>query len=132
MLQAAAGAAPASAVSRDEILARAWAPDEFPTERTVDNFILRLRKLVERDPANPRTIRSIRGVGYQLGEPDPMTETLLTAAMNRRNTGRPPVWMMRQAGRYHSHYQIAEAVQRFHRAVQGAGAGGGDGAGPDP
>jgi DNA-binding response OmpR family regulator len=54
------------AVTRDEILSRAWAPDEFPTERTVDNFILRLRKLVERDPANPSTIRSIRGVGYLL------------------------------------------------------------------
>lgn len=54
------------AVSRDEILSRAWAPDEFPTERTVDNFILRLRRLVERDPAHPQTIRSIRGVGYQL------------------------------------------------------------------
>ncbi|HTQ36736.1 MAG TPA: response regulator transcription factor [Steroidobacteraceae bacterium] len=54
------------AVSRDEILTRAWAPDEFPTERTVDNFILRLRRLVERDPSNPATIRSIRGVGYQL------------------------------------------------------------------
>lgn len=54
------------AVSRDEILSRAWAPDEFPTERTVDNFILRLRRLVERDPTNPTTIRSIRGVGYQL------------------------------------------------------------------
>jgi DNA-binding response OmpR family regulator len=54
------------AVTRDEILSRAWAPDEFPTERTVDNFILRLRKLVERDPANPQAIRSIRGVGYQL------------------------------------------------------------------
>ena len=45
---------------------RAWAQDEFPTERTVDNFILRLRRLVEADPANPVTIRSIRGVGYQL------------------------------------------------------------------
>jgi two-component system, OmpR family, alkaline phosphatase synthesis response regulator PhoP len=54
------------AISRDEILSRAWAQDEFPTERTVDNFILRLRRLVERDPANPQTIRSIRGVGYQL------------------------------------------------------------------
>jgi two-component system, OmpR family, alkaline phosphatase synthesis response regulator PhoP len=54
------------AVSRDDILGQAWAPDEFPTERTVDNFILRLRKLVEQDSANPRTIRSIRGVGYQL------------------------------------------------------------------
>jgi DNA-binding response OmpR family regulator len=55
------------AVSRDEILGRAWAPDEFPTERTVDNFILRLRRLVERDPAHPSTILSVRGVGYQLG-----------------------------------------------------------------
>jgi DNA-binding response OmpR family regulator len=55
------------AVTRDEILTRAWAPDEFPTERTVDNFILRLRRLVEADPANPVTILSIRGVGYQLG-----------------------------------------------------------------
>jgi two-component system alkaline phosphatase synthesis response regulator PhoP len=54
------------AVSRDEILSRAWAPDEFPTERTIDNFILRLRRLVEQDPSNPNTIRSIRGVGYQL------------------------------------------------------------------
>ena len=34
-----------------------------------------------------------------------MTETALTAALHRRNTGRPPVWFMRQAGRYHSHYQ---------------------------
>jgi len=54
------------AVSRDEMLSRAWAPDEFPTERTIDNFILRLRRLVERDPSNPQAIRSIRGVGYQL------------------------------------------------------------------
>jgi DNA-binding response OmpR family regulator len=55
------------AVTLDEILSHAWAPDEFPTERTVDNFILRLRRLVERDPARPETILSIRGVGYQLG-----------------------------------------------------------------
>lgn len=55
-----------AAVTRDEILDRAWSPDEFPTQRTVDNFIVRLRKLVEHDPANPMTIRSIRGVGYQL------------------------------------------------------------------
>ena len=53
-----------NAVSRDEILDRAWSADEFPTSRTVDNFIMRLRRLVEKDPANPRTIRSIRGVGY--------------------------------------------------------------------
>ena len=42
-----------------------------------------------------------------------MTETLLTAALNRRNTGRPPVWMMRQAGRYHSHYQALKRYNDF-------------------
>jgi two-component system alkaline phosphatase synthesis response regulator PhoP len=56
------------AVSRDEILDRAWSADEFPTSRTVDNFIVRLRKLIELDAADPRVIRSIRGVGYLLTE----------------------------------------------------------------
>src|SRR5450755_240461 len=56
------------AVSRDEILDRAWSADEFPTSRTVDNFIVRLRKLVEIDASDPRVIRSIRGVGYLLTE----------------------------------------------------------------
>jgi DNA-binding response OmpR family regulator len=56
-------------VSRDQILDRAWSPDEYPTPRTVDNFILRLRKLIELDPQNPRAIRSIRGVGYRLELP---------------------------------------------------------------
>ena len=56
------------AVSRDEILDRAWSADEFPTSRTVDNFIVRLRKLVEPDANEPQVIRSIRGVGYLLTE----------------------------------------------------------------
>jgi len=56
------------AVSRDEILDRAWSADEFPTSRTVDNFIVRLRRLVEPDADEPRVIRSIRGVGYLLTE----------------------------------------------------------------
>ena len=55
---------PGVAITRDEILDRAWSAEEFPTQRTVDNFIVRLRRLVEQDPAHPRTIRSIRGVGY--------------------------------------------------------------------
>ena len=55
-------------VSRDEILNQVWSEDEFPTPRTVDNFILRLRKLVEADPENPRAIVSVRGVGYMLEE----------------------------------------------------------------
>jgi DNA-binding response OmpR family regulator len=56
------------AVSRDEILDRAWSADEFPTSRTVDNFIVRLRKLIELNASDPRVIRSIRGVGYLLTE----------------------------------------------------------------
>ncbi len=53
-------------VSRDEILDFVWSPDEYPTPRTVDNFIVKLRRFVESDPENPQIIRSIRGVGYQL------------------------------------------------------------------
>jgi two-component system alkaline phosphatase synthesis response regulator PhoP len=53
-------------LARDEILDRAWAEDEFPTPRTVDNFIVRLRRLIEPDAGDPRVIRSVRGVGYQL------------------------------------------------------------------
>jgi two-component system alkaline phosphatase synthesis response regulator PhoP len=56
------------AVSRDEILDKAWSAEEFPTSRTVDNFIVRLRRLVEPDVNEPRVIRSIRGVGYLLTE----------------------------------------------------------------
>lgn len=53
-------------VSRDEILNHVWSEDEFPTPRTIDNFIMRLRRLIETDPENPQVIRSVRGVGYQL------------------------------------------------------------------
>lgn len=53
-------------VSRDEILDQVWSENEFPTARTVDNFIMRLRRLVEIDPEEPVIIRSVRGVGYQL------------------------------------------------------------------
>ncbi len=53
-------------VSRDEILNHAWSEDEFPTPRTVDNFIMRIRRLVEVNPEEPEVIKSIRGIGYQL------------------------------------------------------------------
>jgi two-component system alkaline phosphatase synthesis response regulator PhoP len=53
-------------VSRDQILEEIWAEGEFPTTRTVDNFILKLRKIVETNADAPQVIRSIRGIGYQL------------------------------------------------------------------
>ena len=51
-------------VSRDEILDKIW-PDQFPTSRTIDNYILAFRKIFEQDPKNPVHFHSIRGVGYK-------------------------------------------------------------------
>ncbi len=58
-------------VSRDEILDLVWSEDEYPTPRTVDNFIVRLRKLIEPDAETPTLIRSVRGVGYVLEKETP-------------------------------------------------------------
>lgn len=55
-----------SVVSRDDILNVVWSEDEYPTPRTIDNFILKLRKWIEPDPNDPSVIRSVRGVGYLL------------------------------------------------------------------
>jgi two-component system alkaline phosphatase synthesis response regulator PhoP len=52
-------------VSRDEILDRLWGKDQFPTTRTIDNYILSFRKLFEKDPKNPVYFHSIRSVGYK-------------------------------------------------------------------
>jgi two-component system, OmpR family, alkaline phosphatase synthesis response regulator PhoP len=59
-------------VSREDLLERVWGYDVFPSTRTVDNFILRLRKRFERDPASPRHFLTVWGVGYRFlaeGEP---------------------------------------------------------------
>lgn len=52
-------------VSREDLLERVWGDDVFPSTRTVDNFILRLRKRFERDPASPRHFLTVWGVGYR-------------------------------------------------------------------
>jgi two-component system, OmpR family, alkaline phosphatase synthesis response regulator PhoP len=52
-------------VSRDEILNRVWGYDAFPSNRTVDNFILRLRKCFEKVPKEPKYLHSVRGMGYK-------------------------------------------------------------------
>ena len=53
-------------VSRNEILDRAWGKNQYPTDRTVDNFIVRLRQKLENDPAEPEHIQTVRGIGYRL------------------------------------------------------------------
>ena len=53
-------------VPRRTILDRIWGYDAYPTTRTVDNFILNLRKLIEPDPGNPRHILTVHGTGYRL------------------------------------------------------------------
>ncbi len=52
-------------VSREHILKVVWDYTIIPNTRTIDNFILALRKQFEEDPKNPRHIQSQRGVGYR-------------------------------------------------------------------
>ena len=53
-------------VSREEFLDKAWDYNAFPTTRTVDNQIVALRQKLEADPATPRHIVTVHGVGYRL------------------------------------------------------------------
>ena len=53
-------------VSRDELLDNVWGTDYFPTSRTVDNFVLKLRQKIEIDSNNPKIILTVHGVGYKL------------------------------------------------------------------
>ncbi len=52
-------------LARADILDEVWGMDTYPTERTVDNFIVRLRKLFEPDPENPKHFLTVRGTGYR-------------------------------------------------------------------
>ena len=52
-------------VSRDEILDKLWGKENFPTSRTIDNYILTFRKIFEINPKSPTYFHSIRGVGYK-------------------------------------------------------------------
>ena len=53
-------------VSRDQLLKHVWGDDVYPTTRTVDNQILKLRKKVEYDPAQPHHILTVHSIGYKL------------------------------------------------------------------
>lgn len=61
---------PNQVISRDQLLDAVWGYHIYPTNRTIDNFILKLRKIFEDDPKNPKYIETIRGVGYRFLKPD--------------------------------------------------------------
>jgi len=59
-------------VSRKSILEQVWDLREDTDTRAIDNFVVRLRKYIEKDPAHPRHLLTVRGVGYRfLPQPDP-------------------------------------------------------------
>jgi DNA-binding response OmpR family regulator len=52
-------------LSRAELLDEVWGYDCYPTTRTVDNLILKLRQKLERSPAEPRHLHTVYGAGYK-------------------------------------------------------------------
>ncbi len=52
-------------ITRDELLNEVWGYQNYPSTRTVDNHILKLRQKLENDPANPAHFRTVHGVGYR-------------------------------------------------------------------
>jgi DNA-binding response OmpR family regulator len=53
-------------LSRQQLLDRVWGYDVYGDERLVDVHVGRLRRKVERDPANPQHVVTVRGLGYKL------------------------------------------------------------------
>jgi DNA-binding response OmpR family regulator len=53
-------------VSREELLNEVWGYENYPSTRTVDNHIASLRSKIEEDPAQPRRLLTVHGVGYKL------------------------------------------------------------------
>jgi DNA-binding response OmpR family regulator len=56
---------PGRVISREELLNEVWGYQNYPSTRTVDNHILRLRQKLEPDPASPRFLLTMHGAGYK-------------------------------------------------------------------
>jgi len=52
-------------ISRDELLNEVWGYQNYPSTRTVDNHILKLRQKLEKDPSSPVHFRTVHGMGYK-------------------------------------------------------------------
>ena len=55
-------------LTRERLLEQVWGSGVYVTDRVVDNHIVSLRKKIEDDPAAPRHLVSVRGVGYRFDE----------------------------------------------------------------
>jgi DNA-binding response OmpR family regulator len=64
---------PARVISRQELLNEVWGYENYPTTRTVDNHILRIRQKLEPDPARPRYFLTMHGSGYKFTPGDSAT-----------------------------------------------------------
>lgn len=56
---------PHEVISRDRLLDDVWGLSAYPTTRTVDTFVYRLRQKLEQDPQNPEHLLTVRGAGYK-------------------------------------------------------------------
>ena len=57
---------PGRVISREHLLEKVWGLRSTTETRTIDNFVVRLRKMIEKDPKAPRILISVRGKGYKL------------------------------------------------------------------
>jgi DNA-binding response OmpR family regulator len=62
-------------ISRKELLEQVWRVREDTDTRAIDNFIVRLRRYIEDNPAEPVFLETVRGIGYRflprVAEPSP-------------------------------------------------------------
>ena len=61
-------------VSRSTILGDVWGLQEDTDTRAIDNFIVRLRKHLEKEPNDPKILLTVRGIGYKFQRPEPGSE----------------------------------------------------------
>jgi len=57
---------PGKVISREQLLEKVWGLRATTETRTIDNFVVRLRKMIEKDPSDPKILISVRGRGYKL------------------------------------------------------------------
>jgi DNA-binding response OmpR family regulator len=53
------------AISRKAMLEQVWGLHEDTDTRAIDNFIVRLRRYIEKEPGKPKHLTTVRGVGYR-------------------------------------------------------------------